>query len=80
MDDNLYINYDNVSFDFPELTEYKYNRVNEEILKLCEVKEVDKYTDLWGQGDAAYDRHVIYHTYQRLWAGFYSCSFGRRRA
>lgn len=62
MDDNLYINYDNVSFDFPELTEYKYNRVNEEILKLCEVKEVDKYTDLWGQGDAAYDRHVIYHT------------------
>lgn len=62
VDDNLYINYDNVSFDFPELTEYKYNRVNEEILKLCEVKEVDKYTDLWGQGDAAYDRHVIYHT------------------
>lgn len=60
--DNLYINYDNVSFDFPELTEYKYNRVNEEILKMCEVKEVNKYTDLWGQGDAAYDRHIIYHT------------------
>ena len=62
VEDNLYINYDNVSFDFPELTEYKYSRVNEEILKMCEVKEVDKYTDLWGQGDAAYDRHIIYHT------------------
>lgn len=61
VEDNLYINYDNVSFDFPELTEYKYNRVNEEVLKLCQVTEVEKYTDVWGKTDEEYNKHIIYH-------------------
>lgn len=61
VDENLYVNYDNVSFDFPSLKEYKYIRLHEDVLNKCEIEEVDKYEDTWGKPDEIYNKHIIYH-------------------
>lgn len=61
-DDDLYINYDNVSFDFPDLRQYKYDCLNQEIIKLCTSREINSHTDFGQYDKEAYDKHIIYHT------------------
>lgn len=60
-DDNLYINYDNVRYDFPDFEQYKYLHLDPKVRDVCQVVEKQKYWYFLQDISKHWDERVIMH-------------------
>lgn len=60
-DDEVFINYENVKYDFPKESYYQYADIDDEILSACQTITVPDYLDLLTYPQATYNKPVLFY-------------------
>ena len=62
VEEELAVDYDNVEYDFPDIEDYKYSSMSQEVRELCETKTYFQFYDIWPFIDVEFDKRIIYHS------------------